>query len=114
MNRAAHSRPKARQRQEPGATVSARAWCYCCTTVFRIDDGDALPYRRAWAMLRVKGDAVGLGACFGRGYIIAVPLVASLFSGPVGALKAQQTPAAKKVLARTPPMGWNSWDSYGL
>lgn len=30
-------------------------------------------------------------------------------------LNAQEThPANKKVLAQTPPMGWNSWDSYGL
>ena len=29
-------------------------------------------------------------------------------------LKAQETRVVKNVLARTPPMGWNSWDSYGL
>jgi alpha-galactosidase len=29
-------------------------------------------------------------------------------------LSAQQAGAGKKVLAPTPPMGWNSWDSYGL
>ena len=33
---------------------------------------------------------------------------------PAGTLKAQETRAGKKVLAQTPPMGWNSWDSYGL
>ena len=31
-----------------------------------------------------------------------------------GILTAQQTDESKKVLAPTPPMGWNSWDSYGL
>ena len=25
-----------------------------------------------------------------------------------------QTVAQQKMLAPTPPMGWNSWDSYGL
>jgi alpha-galactosidase len=31
-----------------------------------------------------------------------------------GVLLAQQTHTLSKVLAPTPPMGWNSWDSYGL
>jgi alpha-galactosidase len=31
-----------------------------------------------------------------------------------GMLLAQETHTMSKVLAPTPPMGWNSWDSYGL
>src|SRR5438876_12424029 len=32
-----------------------------------------------------------------------------------GILRGQEAHAAKtKVLAPTPPMGWNSWDSYGV
>ena len=29
-------------------------------------------------------------------------------------LMAQESRTVSKVLAQTPPMGWNSWDSYGL
>lgn len=47
-------------------------------------------------------------------HTICIPLIAGLFSCPLVTLKAQQTRAAKKMLAQTPPMGWNSWDSYGL
>jgi alpha-galactosidase len=41
-------------------------------------------------------------------------MIADLFCSPLVTLKAQETRDAKKVLAPTPPMGWNSWDSYGL
>jgi alpha-galactosidase len=40
--------------------------------------------------------------------------IAGLFFYLLGTLNAQETRAAKKMLAQTPPMGWNSWDSYGL
>ena len=45
---------------------------------------------------------------------IGMPLIAGLFLWPLGALEAQGSGAAKNVLAPTPAMGWNSWDSYGL
>jgi len=41
-------------------------------------------------------------------------LVTGLFLYPLGALEAQGSSAMKNTLAPTPPMGWNSWDSYGL
>jgi alpha-galactosidase len=48
-------------------------------------------------------------------YVIGVLLIAGNFLGLEGTLISQETHAAnKKVLAQTPPMGWNSWDSYGL
>lgn len=40
-------------------------------------------------------------------------LLAGSFLCPQGTLRAQERPA-KKVLAPRPPLGWNSWDSYGL
>lgn len=40
-------------------------------------------------------------------------LIAGNFLCPLDTLNAQQA-AGKKVLASKPPMGWNSWDSYGL
>jgi alpha-galactosidase len=40
--------------------------------------------------------------------------MAGLFLRPDGLLEAQGSRAAKKLLAPTPPMGWNSWDAYGL
>jgi hypothetical protein len=46
--------------------------------------------------------------------VIAVSFLAAILSSPLSTLKAQETRAVKKVLAQTPPMGWNSWDSYGL
>jgi alpha-galactosidase len=47
-------------------------------------------------------------------YAIATPLIAGLLCCPLRMLKAQPTPAGKTLLSPTPPMGWNSWDSYGL
>ena len=41
-------------------------------------------------------------------------VAAGLFLCPQGTLPAQETRAVKQVLTETPPMGWNSWDSYGL
>jgi alpha-galactosidase len=45
---------------------------------------------------------------------IGIPLIAGLILCPPGELQAQGASATKKVLAPTPAMGWNSWDSYGL
>ena len=48
-------------------------------------------------------------------YAIVMLLIAVNFLCLQGILTAQETRAANKnVLAQTPPMGWNSWDSYGL
>jgi len=44
---------------------------------------------------------------------VAITLLAGLLLC-AGTLKAQGDQAIKNVLAPTPPMGWNSWDSYGL
>ena len=41
-------------------------------------------------------------------------LIAGLLLWPFGAPRAQDARAAGNLLAPTPPMGWNSWDSYGL
>jgi hypothetical protein len=41
-------------------------------------------------------------------------LLAGFFLCPQGTLRAQETRAVKRVLAPRPPLGWNSWDSYGL
>lgn len=43
----------------------------------------------------------------------ALLIVGSLLC-PQATLGAQESSAKSKVLAPTPPMGWNSWDSYGL
>lgn len=51
---------------------------------------------------------------FRRRQAIGTLFSAAVFLGPPGALHAQEIRAAMKVLAPTPPMGWNSWDSYGL
>jgi hypothetical protein len=46
---------------------------------------------------------------------IGLFLIAWCTLSPLGALSSQETrPANKKMIAPTPPMGWNSWDSYGL
>ncbi|MBV8728631.1 MAG: glycoside hydrolase family 27 protein [Acidobacteriia bacterium] len=45
---------------------------------------------------------------------MAMPLIASFFGSLAGPLNAQEIRAGTKMLAPTPPMGWNSWDSYGL
>src|ERR1700738_1929445 len=45
-----------------------------------------------------------------RGLAVALLLVTAVVAG--GAQKKSKT--APAVLAATPPMGWNSWDSYGL
>lgn len=48
------------------------------------------------------------------GFTICMLLV-SCFLCPQGTLKAQEIPPAnEKSPAQRPPMGWNSWDSYGL
>src|SRR5512146_796412 len=49
-------------------------------------------------------------------YAIGMLLIAVSLLYLQGMLSAQTVnkPADKKVLAPTPPMGWNSWDSYGL
>ncbi len=50
------------------------------------------------------------------GPIVGIGLVAGPFVSARGARPAQGPPAAAatKLLAPTPPLGWNSWDSYGL
>jgi hypothetical protein len=45
-------------------------------------------------------------------YLVVVLLIHFLCL--LGILSAQQTSISKKILASTPPMGWNSWDSYGM
>lgn len=47
-------------------------------------------------------------------YVAAVLLAVSNLLCLQAGLMAQQSPAKNQVLAPTPPMGWNSWDSYGL
>jgi alpha-galactosidase len=47
-------------------------------------------------------------------YAMPALLIACFVSGSLGMLNAQPYPAGNQVLAPTPPMGWNSWDSYGL
>ena len=54
-----------------------------------------------------------------RLFLTLVWIKATLIAGCVlcswGVVPGQETrPANKKVIAPTPPMGWNSWDSYGL
>ena len=49
-----------------------------------------------------------------RGNFIGMVLVACQILYTAVTLTAQDAPSAKKMLAQTPPMGWNSWDSYGL
>lgn len=49
-----------------------------------------------------------------RGDFIGMVLVACQILYIAATLTAQDAPSAKKMLAQTPPMGWNSWDSYGL
>ena len=49
-----------------------------------------------------------------RGDFIGMVLVACQILYTAATLAAQDAPSAKKILAQTPPMGWNSWDSYGL
>src|SRR5579871_4118482 len=42
-------------------------------------------------------------------------LIAGCILCSLGTMKGQEIRSTKKnVIARTPPMGWNSWDSYGL
>ena len=53
------------------------------------------------------------GTFFRLRYAMGMPLIGVLFCPP-GTMGAQETRAAKRMLAQTPPMGWNSWDSYGL
>ena len=40
--------------------------------------------------------------------------LSAIFCVCEGTLTAQEIRTNSKVLAPTPPMGWNSWDSYGL
>src|SRR5215469_9421655 len=42
---------------------------------------------------------------------IALQLCSLLLSSGYGS--SHEDPSASSLLARTPPMGWNSWDSYG-
>jgi len=47
-------------------------------------------------------------------YAIGILLIACQFLCLSAMLTAQEGHSAKKLIAPTPPMGWNSWDSYGL
>jgi len=47
-------------------------------------------------------------------HVIAMLLIVGSVLCLQGMLLAQETHTLSKVLAPTPPMGWNSWDSYGL
>jgi hypothetical protein len=60
----------------------------------------------------IEGETVSSGKLRRLRFAIGIPLLSSLLLCPIGILKAQES--EKKVLAQTPPMGWNSWDSYGL
>jgi alpha-galactosidase len=47
--------------------------------------------------------------------LIGVPAAASCLLGMPAAVESRETRSGDKtVLAPTPPLGWNSWDSYGL
>ena len=45
---------------------------------------------------------------------MGIAAIGGLLLCALGALSAQDARAARKALAQTPPMGWNSWDSYGM
>src|SRR5215469_8224543 len=60
----------------------------------------------------IEGETVSAGKLRRLRFAIGMPLLSGLLLCPFGILKAQAS--EKKVLAPTPPMGWNSWDSYGL
>ena len=47
-------------------------------------------------------------------HVMPVLLIACNVLGLPGKLTAQETGVKSKLIAATPPMGWNSWDSYGL
>ena len=47
-------------------------------------------------------------------YVAVALLIVGTLLGLPARLTAQQSRTMSKVLAQTPPMGWNSWDSYGL
>lgn len=56
-----------------------------------------------------------IGRPFDIRYSIGTLLIIGCILCAQGTLTAQQTrTVANKMLALTPPMGWNSWDSYGL
>ncbi|GGA70660.1 alpha-galactosidase [Edaphobacter acidisoli] len=55
----------------------------------------------------------GFGNIRGFGMVIGMPIKRFLVAAMLLSLAAIAA-AQKKVLAPTPPMGWNSWDSYGL
>jgi len=48
-------------------------------------------------------------------YVIGMPVLAACLLASPARLRAQEDGSGReRVLAPTPPMGWNSWDSYGL
>ena len=47
-------------------------------------------------------------------YVAAALLIVGSLQCLQATLMAQESRTKSKVLAPTPPMGWNSWDSYGL
>ncbi len=55
------------------------------------------------------------GSFFSLRYALGMPVLAGcLLALPTGLGAQGNRPGSGKVLAQTPPMGWNSWDSYGL
>jgi hypothetical protein len=62
----------------------------------------------------VKGDNVKTAKPRLTGYAIGAALIACRFLCLPVAAAAQEAHPAKPALAPTPPLGWNSWDSYGL
>ena len=47
-------------------------------------------------------------------YVVGALLIVGTLLCLQATLMAQESRTKSKVLAQTPPMGWNSWDSYGL
>src|SRR5579871_442699 len=57
---------------------------------------------------------IGSGTFFRLRSAAGIWSIAGLLLCAFGTLQTQESRAAQKVLAQAPPMGWNSWDSYGL
>ena len=53
-------------------------------------------------------------SCYLRSMSVGILFMAGVLLCAPGVGNAQPSGAAKTVVAPTPPMGWNSWDSYGL
>src|SRR5579863_9382201 len=62
---------------------------------------------------RFEGGSVRSGNSSFR-YVVAAPLIVGYLLCLQATPMAQESRTKSMVLAQTPPMGWNSWDSYGL